>query len=48
MIGSAVGQIDAIRNDPRPQSVIAAAYSVRQQHVSRIKSGKRRAFQTGK
>lgn len=40
-------QVDAIRNDPRSQKVIAAAYSVRQQHVSRIKSGARRAFTTG-
>lgn len=40
-------QVEAIRNDPRPQNEIAATYSIRQQHVSRIKSGKRRAFQTG-
>lgn len=39
-------QVDAIRNDPRPQKVIAAEYSVRQQHVSRIKSGTRRSFPT--
>jgi hypothetical protein len=40
-------QIDAIRNDSRPQSVIATEYSIQQQHVSRIKSGARRAFPTG-
>lgn len=31
----------AIRNDTRMQRVIAADYGIRQQHVSRIKSGKR-------
>lgn len=40
-------QIEEIRNDSRPQHEIAATYSIQQQHVSRIKSGKRRAFQTG-
>lgn len=40
-------QVDAIRSDPRSQSEIAAAYSIQQQYVSRIKSGKRRAFPTG-
>jgi len=40
-------QVEAIRNDPRRQSEIADAYSIRQQHVSRIKSGARRAFPTG-
>lgn len=36
-------QILAIRDDPRPQAQIARDYSVRQQHVSRIKRGERRA-----
>lgn len=31
----------AIRNDTRVQRVIAAGYGIKQQHVSRIKSGKR-------
>lgn len=33
--------------DSRPQPVIATEYSIQQQHVSRIKSGARRAFPTG-
>ena len=41
------GDVAAIRNDTRSQSAIAAEFSVRQQHVSRIKSGQRRAFPTG-
>lgn len=36
-------QAAAIRADPRTQKAIAADYGVRQQHISRIKSGKRRA-----
>lgn len=40
-------QVKSIRDDTRQQSVIADAYSIRQQHVSRIKSGKRRNFPTG-
>lgn len=39
--------VEAIRNDPRPQSAIAATYSIHQQHVSRIKRGLSRAFPTG-
>lgn len=39
--------VEAIRNDVRSQSTIAAEFSIRQQHVSRIKSGQRRAFSTG-
>lgn len=41
-------QISQIRVDPRAQYAIAAEYGIQQQHVSRIKSGKRRAFPTEK
>lgn len=40
-------QIDAIRSDARPQNEIAEEYGVRQQYISRIKTGKRRSFPTG-
>ena len=36
--------VSAIRNDTRMQRVIAADYGIRQQHVSRIKSGGRWAY----
>lgn len=39
-------QVREIRDDTRRQSVIAAEYSIRPSHVSRIKSGNRRAFST--
>jgi hypothetical protein len=39
-------QVEAIRQDTRSLSVIAAEYSVLPSHVSRIKSGKRRASTT--
>lgn len=39
-------QVAAIRRDARPQAVIAAEYSILPNHVSRIKSGKRRVFST--
>lgn len=35
-------QVEAIRKDPRTQSVIAAEYGIRQSLVSMIKAGKRR------
>ena len=35
-------QVAAIRADPRPQSIIAANYSVSQSHISRIKRGAQR------
>lgn len=35
-------QVQRIREDVRPQNVIAKAYGVRQDHVSRIKSGRAR------
>lgn len=39
-------QVSQIRSDTRIHREIAADYGVRQQHVSRIKSGARRAFPT--
>ncbi len=39
-------QVSAIRSDSRAQHEIAAQYGVNQQHISRIKCGKRRAFPT--
>jgi len=39
-------QVEAIRTDNRFQYVIARDYGIHQQHVSRIKNGKRRAFPT--
>jgi len=39
-------QVDAILGDPRSHSIIATEYSISPQHISGIKSGKRRASQT--